>query len=381
MRQLTLVAALLLPLLTAASVRAEPCTPRDVVRGHFNDQASSRALCPLPSPTELVTPEAATVLTAPPGNGARAAAELLEALRTLSDRARGEPVWGAAFADHLDALLDGIDPRQCEQPWEVGFSSLRAPAETLDGCQCAFEVGSDGAAGHACYRFLQPTAAERSCEHPRVQLYDLPDWPAAARAFEIHQLARAALVHLGTRCRVLVATRLASAETRWQRLVTQGYVQYPWELWLSRAISDDYGSYSRCFAGDASCTGDEGLDPEPLRPIFLHPGVGLGFPGFGKRDGDLSAQGRLVIAVEAIGVNWYLDEFRHYLGASALVGFQDADFARPRVGLSVHLSRYLQVGYLWGFIKETTRNGTVYVSVDLLGFVNRAGGWMTPPTQ
>ena len=345
------------------------CTWRNVVRGEFDER------CPLPTPAELLDAESAAALALKPADEA-SQARVVSALRVLASKARSEPLWGAAFADRVEQLLQHLNPSQCDKTWELAFSELRAPITPLDSCQCAFEVASDGDPGHACFRFGQPLPA---CELPRLQVYDLPDWGPAARAYVLLDQARAALVALNTGCRATAIKRLKSAHERWHTLATRGYLQYPWELWFSRAISDDYGNYSRCFASDPSCTGEEGLDPETLRPIFLHPGVGLGFPGFGKHDGKVSAQGRLVIMLEAIGLNIYARDFKEYLGASLGVGFQDANFARPRLGAFVHLSRYLQVGYLLGVVSESAGNGTLYLSVDIFGWTNRSLGLTEPP--
>lgn len=350
-----------------------PCTWRNVVRGEFEQT------CPLPTAAELLDADSASALALKPADEP-SQARVVAALRSLAGKARAEGPWGAAFADRVDQLLQHLNPSQCDKTWELAFSELRAPITPLDTCQCAFEVASDGDPSHACFRFAQPGgAALPACELPRLRVVDLADWPQAARAYVLLDQARAALLALNASCRATAIQRLKSAHQRWHTLATRGYVQYPWELWFSRAISDDYGNYSRCFASDPKCSGEEGLDPETLRPIFLHPGVGLGFPGFGKHDAKVSAQGRLVIMVEAIGLNIYARDFKEYLGASLGVGFQDANFARPRLGAFVHLSRYLQVGYLLGVVSETAGNGTLYLSVDILGWTNRSLGLTEPP--
>jgi hypothetical protein len=73
----------------------------------------------------------------------------------------------------------------------------------------------------------------------------------------------------------------------------------------------------------------------------------------------------------------YADDFKNYIGVSAIVGFEQAEFARPRLGLLFHFSHYLQLGYLLGLVKETQLNGTLYVSIDLIGLTNRSLG-LTP---
>jgi hypothetical protein len=369
----------LLLLVCALPARAQDrCSARDVNRGLLGETDQWPAGCPRPSASELLGTETAAALALSPSNAPRQS-QLLAAVRALARAAQLERPWGPAFAERVEQLVNAFDPGRCDKRWELDFSALRAPIAPISACQCALEVGVDGDAGHACFRF--PSAGGEAlplCEQPRLRVYDLPDWAAVARAYVLYDRAHAALVALSDNCRDLVVTRLGQAELRWHRLVTGGHMQYPWELWFSRLLSDDYGNFDRCFASDPSCTGKEALDPQTLRPIFLHPGVGLGFPGFGKHDGDVSAQARLVIAVEALGLNLYDHEFKQFVGASLGLGFQDADFARPRLAAFVHLSRYLQLGYLLGIAAETRAHGTLYVSVDLLGWANRALGISDP---
>jgi hypothetical protein len=358
-----------------AEAATDPCTPRAAFAEHFGP--GPEQLCPLPKPTTLLDAAQVGALAQPAPNaaGQRAA---IDALHALAQRAQGEPLWGGVFAGHVEALLEDFAPSRCEEEWQVGFTRVHASNEPVaDACGCTFVAGSAGEPGHACYRF-SPPAEPAACDPQGMQVYELPNWAAAARALVLLRMTHGALLDLSEKCRELVVTRLTVAEKRWSRLIREGYVQYPWELWFSRLVSSDYGDYSRCFAADASCTGEEGLDPETLRPIFLHPGVGLGFPGFGKDDDEPSAKGEFVILLEAIGATLYDRDFEHYLGLSAIVGFQQADFARPRVGLLVHLSRYLQVGYLYGLVEETAHNGTLYLSVDILGWSNRSLGLLEP---
>lgn len=355
---------------------ADGCTPRAAFIEHFGPGPVQR--CPLPKETSLLEVTYVDALTRP-GSDASGQRAAIEALHALAQRALAEPLWGAGFAGRVQSLLEDLEPSRCEQAWDVAFTRVHASSEPIaDACGCTIVAGSPGEPGHACYRF-QPPDDPSVCQPQGMQVYDLPDWNAAARALVLLRLANGALLQLSLKCRKLVVTRLTVAEKRWQRLIRDGYVQYPWELWFSRLVSSDYGDYARCFAGDATCTGEEGLDPNRLRPIFLHPGVGLGFPGFGKNDDAPSPKGELVILVEALGATLYDHEFKQYLGLSAIVGFQQADFSRPRVGLLVHLSRYLQVGYLYGLLEETTHNGTLYVSIDILGWSNRSLGLTEPP--
>jgi hypothetical protein len=366
-----------LPALAQPAAAAVSCSNEAAAREVSSGLDLPHTSCPVPAAADLVTADDARALAVHAGDAA-AQRRKLAAMHTLANWARTEPAWGPGFAARIEALLDHLDPSACREQWPIAFTKLQTPTAPVNACKCAFEAGSAGDPGHACFRFPQPGGNPApECTAPQLQVYDLKDWQAVARAFVLYSTARAALLDLSQHCRELVVTRLAEAESRWHTLATQGYVQYPWELWLSRALSHNYRNYDRCFAADPSCTGDEGLDPETLRPIFLHPGVGLGFPGFGKRDGEPRAKGELVIAVEAIGVNAYLEDFKHYFGISALVGFQQADFARPRLGVLLHLSRYLELGYLRGFVSETAHNGTIYISVDVLGWSTRSLGWLT----
>lgn len=300
---------------------------------------------------------------------------MIAGLHALADTARKEPQWGADFAAQLDAFLQAFTPGRCDKPLSLEFANLHPMNDGDDACSCPFETSSQGNPGYACFRFPDPSA----CTVAGTKTYNLADAAAAARAYRLITLASAGAKRLRDNCTKIAVDTLKRAEGHWHTLLGEGYVQYPWELWFSRLLSNDYRNYTRCFASDPTCTGLEGLDPESLRPIFLHPGVGLGFPGFGKHDGKPSSRADAVVLLELIGFADYASDFKNYLGLSAIVGFEKADFARPRVGLLFHLSHYLQLGYLLGLVKETQLNGTLYLSIDLIGLTNRSLG-LTPTT-
>jgi hypothetical protein len=356
------------------AAEASGCTTRDVIRGQLMNLPVFAARCPLPAPAELLGEAPASALS----DDAALAAAKQDALHVLVRRADTEGAWGRVFASRVEAALSQL-PRQCSQIFDIGFASVAAPLPNESQCGCAFVAASDGDSAHACYRFPQPgAAAPATCDVPRMQLVDLPDWPAVARALSLHRLAFAALTKLNASCVTTAVDRLELAEHAWLALARNGYVQYPWELAVSRLFSADYGNYSACFATDKHCDGEEGLDPTRARVIFLHPGIGFGFRGFGEKDGNPQSAARAVVALEAAGATFYPRNFGWYLGVSAAVGFQDADFADPRLGAIVHLTRWLQVGYLHGVRTRSQHQGTLYLSIDAIGWANRAIGLVQP---
>jgi hypothetical protein len=371
-------ALLLLLLLTPQRglAQAPVCTNFAMFNEYFGPTNAAQArVCPPPSAAVPLPAATARALDpdAPPPSNPDDERAIIDGLHALSEIARNEPPWGADFANRLDAFLQAFTPNRCDEPLPLQFTELHATTDADAACECAFEASSEGNPGYACFR-VPPAPA---CAIAGLPTYDLAGAPAAARAFRILTLTSAATKRLQAGCAKLAVDTLQQAKRHWHTLLGEGYVQYPWELWISRQLFRDFDNYSRCFASDSSCTGLEGLEPEPVRPIFLHPGVGLGFSGFGKHDGKPSSRADLVVLLELAGVVGYASDFENYLGVSAILGFQRADFARPRVGLLLHLSHYLQLGYLLGLVKETRLNGTLYLSIDLIGLTNRSVG-LTP---
>jgi hypothetical protein len=374
------VCVLLVCALAPASsfAQAPACTNLELFEEYFGPGSDDHTrACPLPAASVLLpaTAERALDPKAPPPASPEEERAILSALQLLAQNARAEPRWGPGFATRLEAFVQAFRPARCDQPLPLQFTELHEATDA--DCECAFEAGSAGNPGYACFRFPQPSGPAHACTRPGLQAYDLADAGAAARAFGMITLTSAAIKRLQAGCVKIAVDALKEAEGHWHTLLGEGYVQYPWELWLSRELSSDYRNYTRCFASDPTCTGREGLDPEVLRPIFLHPGVGLGFPGFGKRDGKPRSRADLVLLLELGGAVWYASDFKKYVGLSAILGFERADFARPRVGLLFHLSHYLQLGYLLGLIEESRLNGTLYLSIDLIGLTNRSLG-LTP---
>lgn len=361
------------------AARAEECTNSAMYREYFGATKTAQpAVCPPPTVDVHLAEAAMGALdpAAPPPAGPADEAAVIAGLHALADAARTQPQWGPTFATQLEAFLQAYTPGSCDKPLSLQFTELH-PTNDAD-CECAFEVSSEGNPGYACFRFREQSGTSPTCAVVGLPTYELVDASAAARAYRLITLASAATKRLqSAKCVPIAIDTLKRAEEHWHTLLAEGYVQYPWELWFSRLLSDDYRNYTRCFASDASCTGREGLEPERWRPIFLHPGVGLGFPGFGKRDGKPSSRADAVVLLELGGVVHYASDFKNYLGLSAILGFEKADFARPRVGLLFHVSHYLQLGYLLGLVQETRLNGTLYVSIDLIGLTNRSLG-LTP---
>jgi hypothetical protein len=130
-------------------------------------------------------------------------------------------------------------------------------------------------------------------------------------------------------------------------------------------VLTSYRDYQACFAVDAYCTGEQGLDPERTRLIALHPGVGMGFSGFGRNPRP-SAHAALALSLELIGVTLYAADFKTYFGASLGAVVNGGDFRDVRPGVFVHLTRWLHAGYLMSFFRHDSRyDATVFLSSDL----------------
>jgi hypothetical protein len=115
------------------------------------------------------------------------------------------------------------------------------------------------------------------------------------------------------------------------------------------------------------------LSPERLRLIFLHPSAALAFQGFGKR-GKPSADAEASLNIEVAGVTFYTRSFRQYVGASLAAGFVGANFAEPRVGPFVHITRWLHVGYLWCVAGDARKDASLMVSFDVASWLSKWTG-------
>jgi hypothetical protein len=293
-----------------------------------------------------------------------------EVLKTLRDycaasATRAEPVtWRAALAQHLDDVF--ATAKALRRP-AADFAAVRFTDSALDPEACLFMTGDTGTPDYACY-ILAGTPKPQHALGAKAMMatYELSDFSDAYLAHRALGVARAALLKLEVPALQQALARLNEANQRWDNLRHRGYLQYPWELWLSSTFAA-YSDYQACFAKDAYCTGEEGLDPERLRLIALHPGVGMGFSGFGwKERTKPSSDASLALSLEVLGATYYQGNFKDYLGASLGAVVNDGDFSDLRPGVFVHLTRWLHLGYLVSFFQKDTRyDATLFVSTDL----------------
>jgi len=351
---MTLIAACLCVSRAAAQPTAAMCDAAEFAEEVMNDHPG-RGLCPKPKDPTLERLDSKNKQTR-----AKDSAVFFEVLRSLRDYARASATsgssWRAGLAQQIDQAFSLA--KEARLP-PAHFAAARFATPDLDPEGCLFVTGDAGQSGYACY-LLQgaphPTSA--------IAIYELTDFADAYLAHRALGIALAASLKLEVPALEVALKRLTLASKRWSNLRKRGYLQYPWELAFSSVFSA-YSDYQACFARDAYCTGEEGLDPERLRLIALHPGVGMGFSGFGWKQKP-SADAALALSVELLGATYYRADFGSYFGASIGAVVNDGDFRDVRPGVFVHLTRWVHLGYLLSVFRSETRfDGTVFLSTDL----------------
>lgn len=294
--------------------------------------------------------------------------EVRAALLALATRLRIEIAPGG---DDLAARVEQAVEPDGQGLHRSGFADISFPGRDPDvtGCGCAWVTGRpyDPPGERVCYRVAP--AEQATCSVP-VRTFS--SWTDAAPTFLALRLLHGGLERLNSPERAKALSALLAAKEKWRQLRDNGYVQYPWELFSSLALPR-YRDYQACFLADGSCTGAEGLSPERVRLIFLHPSVGLAFQGFGKK-GDPSADAEAALDIEVAGVNLYADSFKWYVGASVAAGFVGADFAQPRIGPMLHVTRWVHVGYLWCVAGDARKDASIVTSFDVASWFSKLTG-------
>jgi hypothetical protein len=142
------------------------------------------------------------------------------------------------------------------------------------------------------------------------------------------------------------ATRLAlqTYVTQWDAYNSNGYLQYPWELFLNGKWAYDRDS----------------LAPPKRQWIIAHPNVAVEQAGRSFEGSRLDQ----VISVEPLGYLWYTDNRKSYYGLSAMLTFaSDRDVGR---GLLLHFGKTAKLGYVWRDkdAQDKSQNGIVF-TMDL----------------
>lgn len=269
--------------------------------------------------------------------------------------------WRANLAQQIERVFE-----QAKQQKRVAasFAAARGPTESVDPDVCLFVTADVDEPNYACFILSGSARPVPTPGSQAIRTFELSGFADAYLAYRTLGVAYAAVMKLDVASLDRAIARLSLARQRWRNLRRYGYLQYPWELAASTTLAT-YRNYAACFAQDKYCTGEEGLDPEPVRLIVLHPGVGMGFSGFGWKQKP-SADAALSISLEAIGASFYGDSFESYLGASIGVVVNDGDFRDVRPGAFLHLTRWLHVGYLLSLFRDSTRyDATLFLSTDL----------------
>ena len=317
---------------------------------------AGRALCPRPQELELerlwIKLERAS------NKDTQAFFEVLRALRT--HLAKSDASWRLGLAGQIDDALAQVTGSRLPP---LRFALVRNAVPDLDPEACLFVTGDAGLPGYACY-VLRGTGSPVHPQRAQMAVHELSDFRDAYLAHRALAVAHKASLKLDLPALEQALERLARANQRWSNLRGRGYLQYPWELAWSSVFSA-YNAYQACFAADAYCTGEEGLDPQRFRLIALHPGVGMGFSGFGWKQKP-SADAALALSLEVFGATYYASDFRSYVGASVGAVVNDGDFADLRPGVFLHLTRWVHLGYLVSVFRSATRyDATVFLSTDL----------------
>lgn len=282
------------------------------------------------------------------------------ALRDLKAQYASRIGWGAALAQGVDVALrarpgDAVPPSD--------FANVRVANPSVDPDGCAFVTGVHGAEGYACFALEGLAAPASPSDGASMTVHVLAPLEAAV-AFRVLSVTHSAISKLKLPAIDRAIERLRAAQKRFDNLRRYGYLQYPWELAIDSALAPR-ARYEACQTIEGRCDGDDALDPDSVRAIFLHPGVGIAASGFGD-NGKPSADTAIALSLEAAGAVFYNASFEWYLGASAGAIVNDGDFRDPRLGLFVHVTRWVHAGYLMSFFRDESRyDASIYLSMDL----------------
>ncbi|MET0342345.1 MAG: hypothetical protein ABW252_15180 [Polyangiales bacterium] len=216
-----------------------------------------------------------------------------------------------------------------------------------------------------CFRLTDTKPRDAACDAGRMQVVTFSASPEGVRAAVRHEayldLAWAGLNALNRDDRLAPHRALADSRRAFERY-RRGYFQLPWELafngWLERR--------------DAlrACPGADGLGPCRVQWVLLHPLTAVGVRLKGIGDGPFSRTAVATLGVDLIGAVAYTGGFRHYLGASVALGFDNLTFEDPRLGLTLHLTKYLQVSGLAGLRASTRGDATILIGGNLVGWLH-----------
>ncbi len=158
------------------------------------------------------------------------------------------------------------------------------------------------------------------------------------------------LTKYGEPGRDTVALTLRTYVSQWDAYNANGYLQYPWELYLNGKWTFD----------------EDQLAPPRYQLVIAHPGIGI------EQAGQSFEKSRLdeVVTVEPLGFLWYTENRKSYYGVSTLLSLSSKhDTGR---GLLLHFGTFAKLGFVWRDRDEQgrTQNGVVF-SMDLYQMLSK----------
>jgi hypothetical protein len=332
-----------------ASAQTAPCSV-----DNYNQALARREVCP--DARDVAPTRASATLKDP----AHHLDHVPGALRLLGEQANADedldPVFRAQFVQELDKALS----RKGAKP----VTAFEVDASDISGCGCSHVIGTMSARP-ICLRLAGTSASTNECKLVSLHVVAFEGSEDAVKRAVRHEayadLAMDALDALNAGGRKEAHHGVAESLRSWHRY-RRGLFQFPWELafngWLERKAP-----------GGRACPKGDGLGPCPVQYILGHPLAALGVQLNNQGEpGKVERVAAATLAIEGVGFVVYNKSFRHYFGAACAVGFDNLVFEDPRVGLTLHLTRFVNVGYLISVHGEYAGDGTVLLAGDLAGW-------------
>lgn len=160
------------------------------------------------------------------------------------------------------------------------------------------------------------------------------------RALSVNRI----LTQYGQNSRTATRLALQTYVAQWDAFNSNGYLQYPWELYLNGKWAYDRDS----------------LAPPKRQWVIAHPNAAV------EQAGRSFEKSRLdqVVSLEPVGYLWYTEDRKSYYGLSGLFTFaNDRDVGR---GLLLHFGKTAKLGYVWRDkdAQHHSQNGIVF-TMDL----------------
>lgn len=342
MNRFCFLTALVCIALVSPNIRAQAAP--DCTLASYTDGAERAAKCA--RAREVVPPEADATRRVP------------AALAALADEASRDDQLDPTFRDSFIRAIDRSLATSGTKP----TSAFEVDAVSIADCGCVHVIGANTLKPF-CLRFdSTPKRDDRYCALPTMHEITFDESEAGvARAVRHEAYADVAynnFQELNATGRKEAHHGVAESLRKWKNF-RRGLFQLPWESAIN-------GRLGRNRPRLRDCPKDDELGPCRNQFIVLHPLAALGV-----QINNIAAPGKVervvaaTLGIEAIGFVKYRPDFRHYFGAAATVGVDNLVFEDPRVGLTLHLTKYLHVGYLVSVRSSTAGDGTVLLAGDL----------------